>query len=35
LFKKNKEQTKVEKKPETKPVKKNCGGAVEKFKKHR
>ena len=34
-FKKNKEQTKVEKKPETKPVKKNCGGAVEKFKKHR
>ena len=34
-FKKNKEQTKVEKKPETKPAKKNCGGAVEKFKKHR
>lgn len=34
-FKKKKEQTKVEKKPETKPVKKNCGGAVEKFKKHR
>lgn len=34
-FKKKKEQTKVEKKPETKPVKKNCGGAVSKFKKHR
>ena len=34
-FKKKKEQTKVEKKPETKPIKKSCGGAVEKFKKHR
>lgn len=34
-FKKKTEQTKAEKKPETKPVKKNCGGAVEKFKKHR